>query len=100
MANPSGQRIPETKNIVKLSALYQQLPNDLLWGLRSPPALLTPTQMERPRRLYYAEPPRPIQSGVQIVSIEDRKPHKTIKENVRKLTPQMRSKFKQSNGLP
>lgn len=28
-----GDKIPGTKNILKLSALYQRLPNDLLWGL-------------------------------------------------------------------
>ena len=32
------------------------------------------------------EPPRPIQSGVQIVSIEDQNGYKKIEENVRKLT--------------
>jgi len=28
-----GDKIPGTQNILKLSALYQRLPNDLLWGL-------------------------------------------------------------------
>lgn len=28
-----GDKIPGTRNILKLSALYQRLPNDLLWGL-------------------------------------------------------------------
>jgi len=54
-----GDKIPGTKNILKLSALYQRLPNDLLWALRIPPSLLTPTQMERPRRLLYASPRDP-----------------------------------------
>ena len=57
-------------------------------------------KMERPRRLSYAKPPRLVQSGVQIVSIEDRNPHKNIGENVRKLISQMRSKMKQVNRLP
>lgn len=28
-----GDKIPGTRNILKLSALYQRLPNDLLWGI-------------------------------------------------------------------
>ena len=94
-----GEKIPGTRNILKLFALYQGLPNDLLWGLRPPPFLLTPTQMERPRRLYCIKSPRPIQSGVQIVSIEDRNPYKNIEENVRKLTLRIRVKWRQVKGL-
>jgi len=28
-----GDKIPGTRNMLKLSALYKRLPNDLLWGL-------------------------------------------------------------------
>ena len=51
--------------------------------------------MERPRRLSYDKPPRPIQSGIQIVSIEDGNRYEWIKENVKKTASENRAKFRQ-----
>lgn len=58
------------------------------------------TQMERPGRLFLIAPPRPVQPGVQIVSIEDRNRYRNIEENVRKLTPKVKTNIERLDVLP